>query len=89
MRLISDLKKNYFICDGNSTTIYELLNIDTENVYIRAVINDNSICVDDRYSILIKRFHEMKRKDLDNLTIRKLLSKKIKVTDLFYKYFES
>jgi hypothetical protein len=45
--------------------------------------------VDDRYSILIKRFHEMKRKDLDNLTIRKLLSKKIKVTDLFYKYFES
>lgn len=89
MRSIVEVKKNYFICDGNTTTVYELLDADAENVNIRAVLNDNVPDVFDRYTITTKNFNNTRVKKLDGLTIKKLVTGKIKVYDLYEQYFGS
>ena len=89
MRSIVEVRKNYFICDGNTTTVYELLDADAENVNIRAVLNDNVPDPCDRYTITTKNFNTVRVKKLDGLTIKKLVTGKIKVYDLYEQYFGS
>ena len=89
MRSIIEVRKNYFICDGNTTTVYELLDADAENVNIRAVLNDNISDPCDRYTITTKNFNNTRVKKLDGLTIKKLVTGKIKVYDLYEQYFGS
>lgn len=87
MKKLSEFTKNYFICDGNSNTVYEIVSVETESVSIKAVLNDAIEHVNDSYIMTSRNFNGLEIKKLSYATINKIKRGEIKINDLYKKYF--